>query len=63
MGTSPTGVKTEYRPPTSSGITKVLKPSASANFLKAPFDLSVMAIIRLRASFHHIYASGVHAKT
>jgi len=42
MGSNPTGVKTENLPPISSGIIKVSYPSVSANFLRAPFALSVV---------------------
>ena len=45
IGTKPTGVSTEKRPPTLSGITNVLYPSWFANVRKAPLALSVMAII------------------
>ena len=50
IGNNPTGVRTENRPPTSSGITKVLYPSSSANVLNAPFLASVVAYILLLAS-------------
>ncbi len=45
MGSKPTGVSTEYLPPTLSGITNVLYPSCIANVRKAPLEASVMATI------------------
>ena len=42
IGRSPTAVRTEKRPPTSSGITNVSYPSASARFLRVPLALSVV---------------------
>ena len=50
IGNNPTGVKTEYLPPTSLGTTKVSYPFVSANFLKAPLLLSVVAKILCLAS-------------
>ncbi len=50
MGSNPTGVSTEKRPPTLSGIIKVLYPSWSARVRKAPLLASVMATMRFPAS-------------
>ena len=43
MGSRPTAVSTLYRPPTSSGTTKVSHPWSSARDLRAPRALSVVA--------------------
>ena len=43
MGSRPTAVSTLYRPPTSSGTTKVSHPSLSARDFRAPRALSVVA--------------------
>ncbi len=45
IGSKPTGVNIEKRPPTSSGITNVSYPSLLASSRKAPRDLSVVAYI------------------
>ena len=50
IGKSPTGVKTENLPPTSSGITNVSYFSALDNVFKAPFLLSVVTYILFLAS-------------
>ena len=50
-GSSPTGVSTEKRPPTSSGMTNVGYPSCVASVFNAPRALSVMATMRSAASF------------
>ena len=50
MGSNPTGVSTEKRPPTLSGMTKLLYPSLSAHVRAAPFFASVMATITSLAS-------------
>ena len=50
IGNNPTAVNTEYLPPTLSGIINFSYPSLSANVFKAPFSLSVVAIIRVIAS-------------
>ena len=49
-GSKPTGVSTEKRPPTLSGITNVSYPSLSASVLRAPLALSVIATMRSLAS-------------
>ena len=46
IGSRPTAVSTEKRPPTSSGTTKVSKPSLSASCFKVPRALSVVQKIR-----------------
>ena len=50
IGSNPTGVKTEYLPPTLSGITNVSYSSSSANPFNAPFFLSVVTYILFLAS-------------
>ena len=50
IGKSPTGVNTEYLPPTLFGITKVWYSSLSAKFFNAPFFLSVVTYILFLAS-------------
>ena len=45
IGKSPTAVKTEYLPPTLSGITNVSYPSSVAKVFNAPFSLSVVTYI------------------
>ena len=57
IGRSPTGVNTEYLPPTLSGITKVSYFSLSASCFKAPFSLSVVTYILLLASSKSYFAS------
>jgi len=42
IGNNPTAVKTEYLPPTLSGITNFSYPSSSAKVFKAPLFLSVV---------------------
>ena len=43
IGRRPTAVRTEKRPPTSSGTTNVSYPSSVASVFNAPFALSVVA--------------------
>ena len=43
IGNKPTAVRTEKRPPTSSGTTKLSYPSAVASPFNAPFLASVVA--------------------
>ena len=43
IGSKPTAVRTEKRPPTSSGTTNVSYPSAVARVFNAPLALSVVA--------------------
>ena len=43
IGSNPTAVNTEKRPPTSSGMTNVSYPSSSATDFYAPRALSVVA--------------------
>ena len=43
IGSNPTGVKTEKRPPISSGTTNVSQPLASASTFTAPLARSVVA--------------------
>ena len=43
IGSKPTAVRTEKRPPTSSGTTKLSYPSSVARFFNAPLALSVVA--------------------
>ena len=50
IGSKPTGVNTEYLPPTLSGITNVSYFSESAKVFNAPFSLSVVTYIQLLAS-------------
>ena len=50
IGNSPTAVNTEYLPPILSGTTNCSYPSFSASVFNAPFCLSVVAYILLRAS-------------
>ena len=50
IGSKPTGVNTEYLPPTLLGITKVSYPSSSESFFNAPFLLSVVTYILFLAS-------------
>ncbi len=57
IGISPTGVNTEYLPPTSSGITKVLNPYSSESFFNAPFFASVVAkILFFKFSFPYFFS-------
>ena len=57
IGNNPTAVNTENLPPTSSGITKVSYPSASAKVFKAPFLASVVAyILFLASSFPYFFS-------
>ena len=58
IGIKPTGVKTEYLPPTSSGITKVLYLFSVDKVFKAPFLASVVAIILFEApSFPYLFSA------
>ena len=50
IGNNPTAVKTEYLPPTLSGITNVSYSSSILNFFKAPLSLSVITYVLFLAS-------------
>ena len=62
IGSKPTAVRTENLPPTSSGITKLSYPSASANCFNAPFFLSVVTYILFLASLIPYFPSRISLK-